>query len=69
MINQKSLKEIRKTRKTTGARKMRKVEKQLLQQLSKKSNLKKLIQNKLLSTWKATVRLDMVNNFKVTFQQ
>lgn len=68
MINQKSLKEIRKTRKTTGARKMRKVEKQLLQ-LSKRPNLKKLIQNKLLSTWKATVRLDMVNNFKVTFQQ
>jgi hypothetical protein len=68
MINQKSLKEIRKTRKTTEARKMRKVEKQLLQ-LSKRPNLKKLIQNKLLSTWKATVRLDMVNNFKVTFQQ
>jgi hypothetical protein len=68
MINQKSLKEIRKTRKTTGARKMRKVEKQLLQ-LSKRPNLKKLIQNKLLSTWKATVRLDMVNNFKVIFQQ
>ena len=68
MINQKSLKEIRKIRKTTGARKMRKVEKQLLQ-LSKRPNLKKLIQNKLLSTWKATVRLDMVNNFKVIFQQ
>jgi hypothetical protein len=68
MINQKSLKEIRKTRKMTGARKMRKVEKQLLQ-LSKRPNLKKLIQNKLLSTWKATVRLDMVNNFKVIFQQ
>lgn len=68
MINQKSLKEIRKTRKTTGTRKMTKVEKQLLQ-LSKRPNLKKLIQNKLPSTWKATVRLDMVNNSKVTSQQ
>lgn len=42
MINQKSLKEIRKT---TGTRKMTRVEKQLLQ-LSKRPNLKKLIQNK-----------------------